>query len=94
MLVFVGCFAYAYRYTISPKAGQCLQEANRRYEPWIVEKPDWVLFLKVYGAFVVGGTLLSLVLESRWPDLVVLPGSLIVIKVIQGYRARRDRRER
>lgn len=33
LLVIVGGWALAYRYTISPKAGERMAEANRRYSP-------------------------------------------------------------
>lgn len=49
LVVILAGLAWAYRYTASPKAGERMAEANRRYRPpKEIEDFDWRLAAKVF----------------------------------------------
>lgn len=83
-------FALAYRYTISPKAGERMAEADRRFKPSSLEDPDldWGLFFKIYAAIFVLRMILHLGFDIEWAGLLVIPGVVVAI-----YLARKKQQE-
>jgi hypothetical protein len=92
LFVILGGWAWAYRYTLSPKAAQRMEAANRNYRPWREQSPEerreaWIAFVTVYALWGVALLLFDGV--GMW-----VPMATLVAFRVYSYRKARAREKR